>query len=792
MFKLNLKIALRSLFKNGVSSCINVIGLAIGLAACFLLLLYVSYEWSFDKQAKNAPDVYVAMTNVSDDSGKIVATFDGTTTGFAPLVKQGIPEVKYIARMNYGSRKLIANGENTFKRQAKFAEPDLLNIYDYTFIQGNPKTALNNPGSVILTESTAKTLFGSTDVLGRSVKYEAQNDLIVSAVIKDLPENSSNRFDFLMPWSFYETVNPDARGLNWNNYSFSTLIRLNPGSDIQSVNKKLDDLIKHNQHISGGIIPHFLFPLSDMHLHGKFENGKSVGGAIDQIWLFTGLAFGILLIACVNFMNMATAKSEKRAKEVGIKKTIGATKSSLILQFLIESMVLAVISIVIALVLVEAFLPTFNHLLNISMGISYFNLYNWSSLLGIVLLTGLVAGSYPAFYLSSFNPVQVLKGKIPGSSWLSLNLRQILIVGQFCFTVLLIISTMVIYKQIQYIKNRPIGSNVNAMAEMPQDGDLQLKYELFKEQLLKSGAVSSVCQSSVSLVHHSSFIKNVQWPGATPAESDILFNRVGTTYDFIKTNGLKLQSGRDFSKQYASDTAGVLISAAAVKAMNLKQPIGTILKLAGQEKKVIGVFEDYVWDSPYKSNTPLLISFDKDYTGYITMRINSAGSLQKNIETITKITKELNPSYPVELRFTSTVYEEMMQKEQKLGILSNIFGGLAVFISCMGLYGLVSFSAAQRTKEFGIRKVLGASASHLMQLLSYSFLKMICIAIFISVPLSYYLMDKWLQNFEFRTSISWWVIIAASSLTLGIALLTISFQSYKSAVADPAEALKYE
>ncbi|MGY0038068.1 ABC transporter permease [Pedobacter sp. NJ-S-72] len=330
--------------------------------------------------------------------------------------------------------------------------------------------------------------------------------------------------------------------------------------------------------------------------------------------------------------------------------------------------------------MVEAFLPFLNNLLNINMVINYFNFYNWLGLIAIILITGLAAGSYPAFYLSSFEPIQTLRKKATGRAFLSISLRQVLIIGQFCFTVLLIISTLVIYKQIQYIKDRPLGADVNALIEMPQDGALQGKYELLKTRLVNSGAVSDMYQSSQSLVHHSSFFTNMEWPGSTPAELNVLFNRVGTTYDFIKTNGLKLTSGRDFSDKYASDTAAVLISRSAVKTMSLKEPLGTTIRFSGTTRKIIGVFEDYVWDSPYKSNTPLVVYFSKEHTGTVTMRLNTANSTQHNIELITKITKEINPAYPVELTFTNTVYEDLLAKERKLGVLSNVFGGLAVFV----------------------------------------------------------------------------------------------------------------
>ncbi|WP_231489837.1 ABC transporter permease [Pedobacter sp. Leaf170] len=792
MFKLNLKIALRNLWKNKISSLINVIGLAIGLAACLMLLLYVSYEWNFDKQARNYENVYMAMTNVPGDNNKINATFNGSTTALGPLLKQNLPEVKYVVRMDYGKKSLIANGQNSYKKNSKFAEPDILKMYDYKFIAGDATTALNNPLSVILTESTAKTLFGTTDVLNKSVRYQDKENLIVTGVIRDLPENSSNRFDFLMPWSFYEIVDESAKSLNWTNYSFVTIVTLAADANVDLVNRKIEALVKANTEQNGQSQPNFLYQASKLHLFGKFENGKAVGGDIEQIYLFVGLAIGILLIACINFMNMATAKSEKRAKEVGIKKTIGANRSSLIFQFLTESMVLTLIAVILAIALLEVCLPAFNHLLNINLGISYFNLPSWIGILGIVTATGLIAGSYPAFYLSSFNPIQTLKRKITANGFLNISLRQVLVVGQFCFAIILIISTLVIYRQIQYIKNKPVGFDVNTLVEIPQDGELKTKFDLFKTELLKSGAVTSMYQSSVSLSHRGRNFMDVAWDGMNKPENTVMFNQVATTYDFIKTNGIKLLQGRDFSKNFASDTSGLLVSASAVKVFGYKNPIGKRVKIFGANAYIIGVFDDYVWDSPYKSNNPQVVFLNPAQTGTITMRLNNQNSLQSNVETINKITKVFNPAYPAEITFINSLYQDKYKSEKTLGILSNLFGGLAIFVSCLGLFGLVTYSAEQRTKEFGIRKVLGASVANLMQLLSFSFIKMIIVAIIIASPISYFAMGKWLSNFEFHTEFSWWIIPVSAVTTLTIAVLTVSFQAYKTAKANPVNALKYE
>ncbi|WP_029275063.1 ABC transporter permease [Pedobacter borealis] len=790
MLRLNLKIALRNLWRNKVSSFINVIGLAIGLAACLVLLLYVTYEWNFDKQAKELANVFTTMTNIPGDNGKISGTFEGSTTAFGPVIKQSLPELRYMARMDYGGKNLIANGQNAFKRQSKFAEPDILKMYDYEFIYGNASTALSNPNSVILTASTAKILFGTTDVLNKSVRFKDRLDLNITGIIKDQPENSSNKFDYLMPWSLYEKIDQSAKDLNWSNYSFVTLVMLKNGANLDLVNQKINQIEKKNN--TNNQLSQVLFPLAKLHLYGKFEDGKSIGGAIEQIYLFVGLAFGILLIACINFMNMATAKSEKRAKEVGIKKTIGANRTSLIVQFLTESMMLTFIAVIFSIAILEIFLPTFNNLLNIKLNISYFNSTSWMGIIGIVLATGLIAGSYPAFYLSSFNPIQTLKRKIKSGGFFSVSLRQILVVGQFCFAIILIISTLVIYKQIQYIKNRPVGFDVNALVEMPQDGELKTKYELLRTELLKSGAVTSMFQSSVSLSHRGRNFAGIEWDGMLKATNNQLFNQVITTYDFIKTNGIKLTSGRDFSGNFASDTSAVMVSASAAKVFDYKNPVGKTITVFGDKFNIIGVFDDYVWDSPYKSNNPMVVFFDKKQTGNITMRLNENNSLQSNIETISRITKTLNPAYPLEINFLNNVYAEKCNSEKTLGILSNLFGGLAIFVSCLGLFGLVAYSAEQRTKEFGVRKVLGASLLNLMQLLSFSFVKMIVVAIVIAIPLSYYLMNKWLMKFEFHTEISWWIMPIAGFGTLLMALITVSFQAYKTANANPVDALKYE
>ncbi|TBO41313.1 ABC transporter permease [Pedobacter kyonggii] len=790
MFKLNLKIALRNLWRNKTSSVINIIGLAIGLASCLLLLLYVNYEWNFDRGFKGADKVYQVMINFQDASGKITSTYGAPGNGVDGAIRKRIPEIDAVARIAGGGNTLIANGRTSFKKVGVFADPELLKIFNYEFIAGNPATALDVPNSIVITEQTAKLLFGGVNVLNKSIKYKNERDLTITGVIKDFPGNTSIKFDYILPWSFHEQVNENARIWSWASFSWLVMVKVNDPSKVDLINSKIKGIFNERTPDTKG--ENFLFPFAKTHLYSKFVNGKSVGGDIERIYLFIGLAFGILLIACINFMNMATAKSERRAKEVGIKKTIGATRASLIMQFLTEAMVLTIGSVLLAITVVELTLPIFNNLLGTEISIDYGNIWYWLVIFGVVLVTGLLSGLYPALFLSAFNPIQTLKRKAARAKSIPVNLRQVLVVGQFCFAIMLIIATLVIYKQISFIKNRPIGYQANLLAEMPQEGELARKFEVFKSEVLKTGAVTAVNQASGSFSSVSNWFLGFEWPNQAPGGREIVFNRLETTYDFVKTSGVELVAGRDFSKDFASDTAGVLLSSSAVKVMNLQSPLGTMVKLHGNELKVIGVFKEFIWDSPYQSGRPMIINFNRDAGFNINMRLNPSNSLSRNVELISAVAKRLNPGYPVDVKFVDNLFAQKLQSEKTLGILANLFGSIAIFISCMGLYGLVTYSAEQRTKEFGVRRVLGASVSNIMKLLSVSFLKMVFVAACVGAPLAYYLMSKWLTNFEFRTTISLSIVLISIIGTAVIAFLTVGFQAYKAAKANPVEALKYE
>lgn len=769
---------------------INICGLAVGLSSCLLLMLYACYEWNFDKQFKNADQTYQAMTNLYDENGNTLRTIGFSANILAATLQEEFPGITHIARTTDSYKRLLTNGNNSFKIESRYADPDFLKVFDFQFISGNPEKALSDPNSILLTETTAKRLFGTTDVLNKTLKFENQAELKVTAVIRDLPGNMTYKFEALAPWMLFQNLNEWPAKVNWGNHSFYTLMTLAPHTDVAQLNNKLKGMV--NRHFAIAKEDVFIFPLTKLHLYGEFVNGQSAGGKIQQVKLFAALAFGILLIACINFMNLATAHSRKRAKEVGIKKTIGATKSTLIFQFLSESLILTSVSVLISIAIIELSLPWFNHLLDIEIEINYFQPANWIILLAILILTSFFAGCYPAFYLSRFNPVQTLKKSADAGWKYVLGLRQILVIIQFSFAIILIASTITIFKQLQFIKNRPLGYQSNGLIEVPHEGLLYEKYDLLKNKLLASDAVVGVTQSSDGITHKGSSIRGLEWEGMSPSEKVIDFDQLYTTTDFIKTTGIKLLQGRDFSKDMASDSAGIMLSQKAVKVMNLKHPVGAKILYQGSYRTVTGVFEDIVWGDQRKFAAPMVIAYAKDISETITMRLNPQKSISESTGVISSILKELNPSFPADIRFIDSLNEEKLKNEATMGTVSNVFGGLSIFISCMGLFGLSAYSAEQRTKEIGIRKILGATIQELMQLLSIGFVKLVLIAIVISLPVAWVLMNKWLQSFDIQTPVSSWIFIATAIFTILIALLTVSWQTYKAAVTDPIRALKHD
>ncbi|MES2829960.1 MAG: FtsX-like permease family protein [Bacteroidota bacterium] len=792
MFRLNLKIAFRSLSKHKTASLINVVGLAIGLAASLMLLLYVQYQWSYDKQYGNTENTYHLMVNFYGVDKSITGTGVQVPNVLPAVLKEETPEIEHISRVLWASRRLLANGKNSFKVESRYADPDLLRIFKFDYISGNPDKAFDDPNSIVLTESTAIKLFGTANVLNKTLLFENQADLKVTAVVKDLPPNFTYGFEALAPWKLFENLNKWPADPNWGNYSYFTLLTLKPETGVAGVNEKIKSMIAQHTGTKTVEAAPFIYPLERFHLYGNFVNGIDNGGQIEQVRIFIILALGILAIACINFMNLSTARSQKRAKEVGIKKTIGASRRSLIMQFLLESFALTLLAVVLAVVLAELFLPSFNGMLNTKLKMDYALPLNWLGAIILILITGFAAGSYPAFFLSGFSPIQVFKKTGLFKNSFGLNLRQALVVTQFSFAILLIVSTLILYQQLQHLKDRPLGYQTEALVQMPHEGNLYLKFDLFKERVLNSGAAIALSQSSGSIAFQNSNVNGLEWEGMAEGGKKMSFDYIQTTYDFLKTNNISLIAGRDFSKEHASDSSAVLLNETAVKLMGLKNPLAEQIVLNAQKRQVVGIIADVVWDEPTRAQHPMVIAFNAYNSDYITMRLNTKRNIQENLAKIEKITKEINPDFPVEITFVDSLVAEKVEHENMLSILANLFAGLSIFVSCLGLFGLSAFSAEQRTKEIGIRKVLGASLAGIMSLLSYSFIKTVAIAMVLAMPIGYLIMDHWLMQFDYRISIGPAVFIITAIATMGIALFTVSWQAYRAAKANPVDALKYE
>jgi len=787
MFRLNLKIALRNLWKNKGYTSINAGGLAIGLASCMVLLLYVAYEWSYDKQFKNYDKTYVIYLN--SVSSTDIVSYGYTPRQMAGEIREKIPGIAYASHSSYPTNELLSYKQNNFKKSAVYADPSFLKILDYKFIKGNPMKVLQQTNSVILTQTMARNLFGNEDPINKIVKFQNNEPLKVEGVIEDVPKNSTIQFDYLMPWSLYEKLNLWVKKANWGSNSFLTLMQLKDNKYLDNVNGQIKDIYKRN--LKNSKNEGLVHPLSKWHLYDKFENGKSTGGKIDQIRIFIVLAFCILLIACVNFMNLSTARSEKRSREVGVRKAIGSSRKSLVGQFLLESMVLSLLAMLIAFTLIEISLPYFNSLLNIQLAINYQDWKFWSTLIGLTIITGFIAGSYPAFYLSSFEPVKVLKGfNATGGS--SISVRKVLVVFQFVFAACLIVCTGVIYQQLNFIKNKPIGYNRNGLIEIPVQGNLigKEKLDVVKDELLRSGAATSVTYFSHSLNQFGDATFDFNWPGKNPKDL-ILFNYRGVGYDFTKTIGAKIIAGREFSSGFV-DTVNVLVNETAVKIMGLKQPVGAVIKWDDTPITIVGVMKDFVMESPYQKVNPLVMYNPTTNYNYIIARLNPDQNLSTSVARIDEIIKKFNPNFPVDHRFVNDDFELKLQNEKLLGTLSNWFGGFAIFISCLGLLGLALFMAEQRKKEISIRKVLGASTANILTLLNRDFLKLVAIANLIAFPLAFIIINHWLSGYSFRVAISILPFAIAVALSFLIAILTVSIQSIKVAKSNPIDALKYE
>jgi putative ABC transport system permease protein len=785
MFKNYLKITWRNLLKNKGFTSINIAGLAVGMASAALILLWVQNEVSYDQFHQNKDRLY-RMYNRSVFDGKLWC-WGTTPKPMMKTLKQDYPQVEQATRTTTTSF-LFTLGDKHLNLPGYFTDPDFLTMFSFPLIKGNPKVALNSMKNIVITEKTAKKLFGNEDAMGKTVKIDSVDLFTVTGVMKDLPNNTAFEFEYLIPWSYWDKLNK-SEDKNWGNNSVQTYAMLKPGVTEASANSRVKDITRGHSDIKD--IDVFMHPATKWRMYSKFENGKIVGGRIDTIKLFSIIAAFILLIACINFMNLSTARSEKRAKEVGIRKVVGASKSSLIAQFLGESIMIALIAGVIALVIIEVSLPAFNNLTQKQLFVPFSNPAFWFIVLSFILFTGVLSGSYPALYLSSFMPVKVLKGTFKAAN-AAFSPRKILVVTQFTFAIVLIISTIIVRQQLEFAQNRDIGYKKNNLVYTIMQGSIEKNYALIRNELLTSGAATAVTKTSAPMTEGWSDTWGFTWDGKNEKEK-LDFNLFNVDGDFTKTMGLKIVDGRDIDiKTYPSDSLAVLLNQAAVKVMGFKQPLGQVLRYDNKKMVVVGVVKDFILQSPYEPVKPMIIQGPKSWFNVIHFKLNEKNTTAENLKLAEAVFKKFNSEYPFEYHFVDEEYTKKFADEQRIGVLASLFAGLTIFISCLGLFGLATYMAQNRIKEIGVRKVLGASVLGVTTMLSKDFLKLVGISFIVATPIAIYFMHDWLQHYSYRVDISVWVFAIAAFLTTLISIITVSFQAIKAALANPVKSLRSE
>ncbi len=792
MFKNYFKTAWRNIVRNKAFSVINVMGLALGLTCSLLIMLWVQDERSVDTFHANGKYLYqVYERNYYD--GKVDAGY--STQGLlADELKRVVPEIQYASGFEYaappGSQSTFEAGNKIAKMNGMFAGADFFSMFSYQLLQGKATTALSEPSGIAISERMAEYFFGSAEkATGKMIRFENKDELKVTAVFENIPANSSQQFDFLRSWSDFVKENDWVH--NWGNTDPQTFVQLKPGADAAQVESKIKDFIyRYKEKDKSFITELALQPYTEKYLHSTFKDGYIDGGRIEYVRLFSIIAVFILLIACINFMNLATARSAKRAKEVGIRKVVGALRSALIIQFVGEAVLITFFSIIIAIILAALLLPAFNGLTGKQLVLPFNEPIFWTIIVGLLVITGFVAGSYPALFLSSLKPVRVLKGSLK-FSWREGFFRKALVVFQFTLSIFLIIGTIVVYRQVNYIQTKNLGYDRNNLVYIPIEGDLVKNYDLFKQEATANTAIVNVSKmrnSPTAIFHHTT---SIEWPGKDPNLS-VSFADGVVGYDFVKTMNLQLQSGRDFSKDFGTDSAGFLLNETAVKKIGFKNAVGKTITWGNHRGRVIGVLKDFHFNSMHEAIEPLIMRLDENWNwGTILVRIK-AGKTKEAIADLQKICKELNPKFPFTYQFSDLEYAKLYTSEAVVSKLANIFAFLAIFISCLGLFGLATFTAEQRTKEIGVRKVLGASVPNIISLLSTNFLKPVILAFFIAFPVAWYVMSNWLRSYAYKIDIGWWMFALAGLLTVCIAMLTVSYQSIKAAVANPVKSLRTE
>jgi ABC-type antimicrobial peptide transport system permease subunit len=786
MLKSYLKIAWRNIAKNKVHTFINVAGLSVGMAVAMVIGLWIWDELSFDKYHQNYNHIAQLMTTQTANGETV--TFGSTVVPLSAELRTKYAGDFKLTALTWEGTHILAVGDKKISQNGMWAEPDLPAILSLRMIKGSYAN-FNDPSSFVLSQSVAITLFGNADPINKVVRIDNKTDMKVAGVYQDLPYNTSfYPTKFMLPWS-----NPanwwNTQSTAWDNHGCHLFALMNEHADFAKVSAKIRNITKPHFKMNDEVMQ--IHPMAKWHLYSDFKNGKAVGGRIELVWLFGIIGTFVLLLACINFMNLSTARSEKRAREVGIRKAIGSVRSQLIKQFLSESLMFAFLALVITLVLVLVALPYFNNIADKQIAMPFTNPWFWAASLSFTFFTGIIAGSYPAFYLSAFEPIKVLKGTFRVGRFASLP-RKVLVVVQFTVSIVLIIGTIIVFRQIQFARSRPIGYTREGLITIDMNTpEIYGHYEAMRNDLIQTGAVADMAESNSSTTQVWSNNGGFDWAGKATG-FDPTFGTIAVTYDYGKTVGWKIIEGRDFSRSFPTDTGAFILNESAVKLSGLKNPIGKIMHWAGKNHVITGVVKDMVMESPYKPTVATVFHMNPTWVNVITLHINAKMPMREALGKIEPVFKKYNPGSPFQFKFNDDEYARKFSDEQRIGNLATVFAVLAIFISCLGLFGLASFVAEQRVKEIGVRKVLGASVANLWRLLSTEFVLLVVISLLIAIPVAYYFMNGWLHQYQYRSPITWWIFALSGTGAIAITLITVSFQAIKAALMNPVKSLRSE
>ncbi len=789
MIRYNFLIALRNFQKHRGSFLINLTGLSTGLACALMIYLWVSNELSIDKFHENDARLYQVIEH--QEQANEIITLDGSVGVLAEALEEDFPEVEYattVTPASWFSDFNLEYDEKQLKAGGQYVGEDFFNVFSYELLQGAPGRVLQDKHSIVISEALAMRIFNTTEnIVGKELEWSIltyEEQAIVSGVFADVPSNSSSQFDFVVSFEVFKETMPWVT--SWGNTGPHTYVVLEEQADFHAFNAKIDDYISTwTDNADFRSLEARLF--SDTYLYGTYKNGLQTGGRIEYVRLFSLIGIFILLIACINFMNLSTARATRRAREVGVKKSMGVGRSPLVVQYLTESLLLTLFSLLAAFLMVSLLLPEFNNITGKELGLSL----SPQLLIGIMLimlLTALLAGSYPAFYLSSFNPVAILRGKVKSSSGEAFA-RKGLVILQFSLSAMLIVAVWIVYEQISFVQSKNLGYNKEQLITFPAEGAIAQKSETFLQELKKLPEVQNASTLSNPLINNDHATVGLSWPGKNPDEI-VQFQNFSVGYDMIETLGLEVAAGRSFSRNFGSDSSAIIFNEKAVELMGLEEPIGATVNLWGDDRTIVGVVENFHFESLHQEVKPLFFKLD-NWSQLILARLES-GSEREALAAMTNLYQQFNPGYAFDFNFVDADYQELYAAEQRVSTLSRYFAVLGILISCLGLFGLAAFTAERRTKEIGIRKALGSGRLGIVYLLSRDFIKTVLIAILIAIPGSYLVARQWLSGFAFRIDLQWWYFVGVGVLVLLIAWLTVSLQTFRAARVNPVDCLRSE